>query len=210
MSAIPPPARFERGGIRTRNIPVSSLKYLFFHHALFIVFGAGGGIWTLTPCGSGFWVHGVCHSTTPALVASLGNAPSSPNLWDSDVHLYPSNFGGVGRIRTYSVIDGRFTVCCGSPTPRLPHLIYLLYNTYFWKSSIIFSKFGAPSRTRTYDLRIRSPLLCPAELWAQQIYSPLIIHRAYSDASSCESIFWIRGIHTLFSTHHAYTEVACE
>lgn len=128
---------------------LSPLKYLFFHHALFIVFGAGGGIWTLTPCGSGFWVHGVCHSTTPALVASLGNAPSSPNLWDSDVHLYPSNFGGVGRIRTYSVIDGRFTVCCGSPTPRLPRLMYLLYNTYSWKSSIIFSKFGAPTRDRT-------------------------------------------------------------
>lgn len=28
------------------------------------------------------------------------------------------------------------------------------------------SQGGAPSRIRTYDLRIRSPLLYPAELWA--------------------------------------------
>ena len=30
--------------------------------------------------------------------------------------------GGGNRIRTYSVIDNRFTVCPGSPTPAYPHL----------------------------------------------------------------------------------------
>ena len=40
----------------------------------------------------------------------------------------------------------------------------ILYNTLFYKK-----KFGAPDRIRTCDLRIRSPLLYPAELRAHMI-----------------------------------------
>jgi hypothetical protein len=32
---------------------------------------------------------------------------------------------------------------------------------------------GVPNRIRTYDLRIRNPLLYPAELWAHDLYSIL-------------------------------------
>ena len=38
---------------------------------------------------------------------------------------------------------------------------------FFWKN--FFLLFGAPSPTRTGNLRIRSPLLYPIELWAQTI-----------------------------------------
>ena len=31
---------------------------------------------------------------------------------------------GGNRIRTYSVVDNRFTVCPGSPTPAYPHGIF--------------------------------------------------------------------------------------
>lgn len=37
------------------------------------------------------------------------------------------------------------------------------------KNSLLPGKSGAPSRIRTYDLWIRSPLLYPAELWAQNV-----------------------------------------
>ena len=36
--------------------------------------------------------------------------------------------------------------------------------------------FGStPSRIRTYDLRIRSPLLYPAELWAREVFTPRFV-----------------------------------
>ena len=38
-----------------------------------------------------------------------------------------------------------------------------------YKNSLLPGKSGAPSRIRTYDLWIRSPLLYPAELWAQNV-----------------------------------------
>ena len=38
-----------------------------------------------------------------------------------------------------------------------------------YKNSLLPGKSGAPSRIRTYDLWIRSPLLYPAELWAQSV-----------------------------------------
>lgn len=38
-----------------------------------------------------------------------------------------------------------------------------------YKNSLLPGKSGAPRRIRTFDLWIRSPLLYPAELWAQNV-----------------------------------------
>jgi hypothetical protein len=40
---------------------------------------------------------------------------------------------------------------------------------FFTEGRKVSERNGAPSRIRTCDLRIRSPLLCPAELWAHRL-----------------------------------------
>ena len=60
-------------------------------------------------------------------------------------------FCGGNRIRTYSVIDNRFTVCPGSPTPAYP-----LENHW--------SVYGAGGGIRTPDPLITNQLLWPTEL----------------------------------------------
>jgi site-specific DNA recombinase len=49
----------------------------------------------------------------------------------------------------------------------------------------------APSRTRTCDLRIRSPLLCPAELWGLVVAH--VSRRTQSNDSSCRGLHVRRG-----------------
>jgi hypothetical protein len=57
-----------------------------------------------------------------------------------------------------------YTINTVKHTPRITRPVKICIP---FSSTITINKIGDPSRIRTYDLRLRRPLLYPAELWSR-------------------------------------------
>lgn len=65
---------------------------------------------------------------------------------------------------------------CGASANVCGARVYVLWRSLVESLERFLKKLSTPSRTRTCDLRIRNPLLYPAELSGQRVYFGSVIN----------------------------------